>query len=92
MGARILAVADIFDALTAHRPYREPMPDEKVVKILREDADAGKLDGTVIDALERVLPRIVKIRNQINRRIRRRKRSLSVLMDVEQDRRWSRHG
>lgn len=86
LGARILAVADIFDALTAHRPYREPAPDEQVVRMLREDADAGKLDGSVVEALERALPRMVRIRNQINRRIRRKTRSISVLMDVEHGR------
>ena len=35
---RILTVADIYDALTADRPYRPAMPKEKAVRILREDA------------------------------------------------------
>ena len=82
VGARILAVADIFDALTAERPYRKPAPDEEVVQILRREADEGLLDGKVVDALERILPRLVEIRNKLNRRMRRKKRSLSVLMDV----------
>ena len=34
--ARILAVADVFEALTADRPYREAMPIEKALGIVRE--------------------------------------------------------
>jgi putative nucleotidyltransferase with HDIG domain len=36
--ARILAVADVFDALKAKRPYRDALPLEKVFAIMREDA------------------------------------------------------
>jgi HD-GYP domain-containing protein (c-di-GMP phosphodiesterase class II) len=35
--ARILMVADIFEALTAARPYRDGMPQEKVLNILEKD-------------------------------------------------------
>ncbi len=34
--ARILAAADVYEALTADRPYREAMPAEKALSILRE--------------------------------------------------------
>ena len=34
--ARILAVADAFDAMTSDRPYREGMSDSKALSILRE--------------------------------------------------------
>jgi HD-GYP domain-containing protein (c-di-GMP phosphodiesterase class II) len=69
MGARIVAVADIFDALTAHRPYRDPDPDDVVLEMLRQDALGGKLDMQVVQALAWVLPRIVEIRQEINDRI-----------------------
>ena len=49
--SRILAVADVFDALTANRPYREGMPLEKVFQILRKDAPRA-LDGLCVEALE----------------------------------------
>ena len=49
--ARILVVADIFDALAADRPYREAMPLEKVFAILRKDTPHA-LDGACVDALE----------------------------------------
>jgi HD-GYP domain-containing protein (c-di-GMP phosphodiesterase class II) len=42
--ARIIAVADIFDALTSKRPYKEAWPNEKAFELLRE------LSGTSLDA------------------------------------------
>lgn len=48
--ARILAVADIFEALTARRPYKEPMPLQKAISILNAMANEGKLDRDVIQA------------------------------------------
>jgi putative nucleotidyltransferase with HDIG domain len=35
--ARILAVADVYDALSAERPYREALPTEKVMEIIGRD-------------------------------------------------------
>jgi putative nucleotidyltransferase with HDIG domain len=49
--ARILAVADIYEALTADRPYREAMPREQALAIMREQRGTG-LCPTVVDALE----------------------------------------
>ncbi|TWT77318.1 Cyclic di-GMP phosphodiesterase response regulator RpfG [Posidoniimonas polymericola] len=39
IGARLLCVADMYEAMTASRPYREGMPQEKVLGIL--DSEAG---------------------------------------------------
>jgi putative nucleotidyltransferase with HDIG domain len=36
---RILAVADVFEALTADRPYRPALPDAEALDILRGDTD-----------------------------------------------------
>ncbi len=36
LGARIIAVADAFDAMTTNRPYRKALPMEKVIRELRE--------------------------------------------------------
>lgn len=47
---RIIAVADVFDALLAERPYRPAMPVEKALAILDKDADVG-LDGSCIEVL-----------------------------------------
>lgn len=34
--ARMIAVGDVFHALTSNRPYREPMAEEKVLQIIRD--------------------------------------------------------
>jgi HD-GYP domain-containing protein (c-di-GMP phosphodiesterase class II) len=48
--ARMMTLADIFDALTAgDRPYKRPVPMDRVLAILKEEADTGKLDGNLVD-------------------------------------------
>jgi len=60
LAARILAVADAFDAMSSDRPYRKSMPDDQVDRILR--AGAGKQwDPQVIDAFFRVRDEIRRI-------------------------------
>jgi HD-GYP domain-containing protein (c-di-GMP phosphodiesterase class II) len=48
--ARIIAVADAYDAMTSDRPYRKAMPFEKAEAIFREQT-GGQWDGDVVDAL-----------------------------------------
>lgn len=48
---RILAVADVFDALSADRPYREAMPLNEVFKIMDREAIAA-LDADCVDTLK----------------------------------------
>jgi putative nucleotidyltransferase with HDIG domain len=54
---RIAAVADIYDALTTDRPYRAGMTPAQGLAILYKESDAGQLDRSMVEALERVLPR-----------------------------------
>lgn len=49
---RIIAVADVFEALTADRHYRGAMPKEKALAILNDEVKRGKLDGNIVAALE----------------------------------------
>ena len=48
--SRAMVVADIYEALTADRPYRAGMPVEKALAILEQER-GDKLDGDAIDAL-----------------------------------------
>lgn len=49
LGARIVAVADTFDAFTSTRPYQPARPDQEALELL--DAEAGaQLDPGVVDA------------------------------------------
>jgi diguanylate cyclase (GGDEF)-like protein/putative nucleotidyltransferase with HDIG domain len=52
LGARILAVADVFDALLSSRPYRLAYSTEKALAIIYERAGA-QFDPGVVDALFR---------------------------------------
>ncbi len=49
--ARILVVADIYDALAAKRPYRDALPLEQVFAIMQKDAPQA-LDANVFEALK----------------------------------------
>jgi cyclic di-GMP phosphodiesterase len=55
-GARILAAAEIYDALTTSRPYQEKMPPEVAVERMR-DLSGSVLDPEVYRALEAAVRR-----------------------------------
>ena len=47
IGARIIAVCDVYEGITSNRPYRKPMKPERVVKIFEEEAGT-KLDADIV--------------------------------------------
>jgi len=51
LGARILAVADAFDAMTSKRPYRDPMGPQEALAVLRHGR-GRQWDPAVVEALE----------------------------------------
>jgi HD-GYP domain-containing protein (c-di-GMP phosphodiesterase class II) len=51
LGSRIMAVADIFTAITEDRPYRKAMPDERVISVLRSMVDDGSICPYVVSIL-----------------------------------------
>jgi HD-GYP domain-containing protein (c-di-GMP phosphodiesterase class II) len=57
--ARVLAVADVFEALTADRPYRGPMDPDEALAICRRDA-GEHLDALYVDALASGIGRATK--------------------------------
>lgn len=57
METRIVTMADIFDALTAERPYRAAMPLAKALGILESDVGSA-LDSTCFEALKRATQRM----------------------------------
>ena len=50
-GARAMAVADIFTALTEDRPYRKGYEKKEVVEIFSEMVSEGKIDKNITDIL-----------------------------------------
>lgn len=60
-GGRILAVADVFDAITSKRHYRDKMPIQKVIAILIGDSGTH-FDKSIVDKfLEISLNNIVEV-------------------------------
>jgi putative nucleotidyltransferase with HDIG domain len=54
--ARVLAVADMYEAMSARRPYRDAMPWSQIREILTRDAGSG-VDPECLRALERWVDR-----------------------------------
>jgi putative nucleotidyltransferase with HDIG domain len=52
LGARLIAVADFFDALTQHRSYRSPRDPEEVLREIAGEA-GGRFDPAVVALLGR---------------------------------------
>jgi HAMP domain-containing protein len=55
--ARIVAVADVYDALTSDRPYRAGMPPEKARQII-EEGSGSHFDATIVPVLQGALARV----------------------------------
>jgi putative two-component system response regulator len=62
--ARIVALADVFDALTSKRPYKEPWTIEDTTNYIL--AESGKqFDPELVTAFQLALPKIIEIRAQL---------------------------
>jgi len=55
--ARIMAVADAFDAMTSNRPYRQALPEEEALAELRRNAGTH-FDPRVVAAFEQIYPAV----------------------------------
>lgn len=53
--ARIVTIADIYNALTTDRPYRKAFTQEKAVEMIKEMRDDRKLDPRVVDAFLEIM-------------------------------------
>ena len=61
--ARIVAVADVFDALTSDRVYRRALPVDEAMRVMALGRGT-QFDSDVLDAFERSLSEILEIRAQ----------------------------
>ncbi|MDX8383015.1 MAG: HD domain-containing phosphohydrolase [Ghiorsea sp.] len=57
LSARIVAIADVFDALVNVRPYKKAWPLSKALALLRDESGAH-FDPDVVDAFFKALPEI----------------------------------
>ena len=58
LGARVICIADYFDALTSDRPYRAAVSTEAAVAVLRQESGKA-LDPSVVDAFVGALPQLM---------------------------------
>jgi len=63
VSARIVAIADVFDALTSRRPYKEPWSVSEALDLIRRER-GGHFDPELVDAFERCLPEILTVRER----------------------------
>ena len=63
LGARLMALADVYDALTSRRCYKEPIAHEKAVPMILEGSGTH-FDPLVVDAFERKQEKFLEIMNK----------------------------
>lgn len=82
LAARILAVADTYDALTSDRPYRSGLPQEKAEEILHAGAGT-QWDPDVIRTAIHVMPDLIAIRLAHSPSEPKRRRSGRTVADAD---------
>jgi putative two-component system response regulator len=60
--ARIVAIADVFDALSMDRPYKEAWPVERIMDFMTDNAGTH-FDPRMIEHFTRIFPEILAIRD-----------------------------
>ncbi len=60
--ARIVALADVFDALNMKRPYKEPWAIEQILEYVHSGAGAH-FDPRVVSVFDHMLPQLIDTRN-----------------------------
>jgi HD-GYP domain-containing protein (c-di-GMP phosphodiesterase class II) len=63
ISGRIVALADVYDALSCKRVYKEPWSEEKVLEEIRSQSGT-KFDPEVVNAFFEILPSIQAIQNR----------------------------
>lgn len=58
LGSKVMAVADVFTALTEDRPYRKGMSNEQTLRILENMGKNNKLDAELVSLVKNNIARI----------------------------------
>jgi HD-GYP domain-containing protein (c-di-GMP phosphodiesterase class II) len=80
LGARIMAVADIFTAVTENRPYRKGMQKDEVIMILKNMASDDKIDASIVEILITFYQDINKARIKAQKKARTRYEDFAKLL------------
>lgn len=62
---RIVSVADVFDALTSRRPYKDPFPVEKASNIIKKER-GEHFDPCVVDVFQKNTDEILRIKTEVD--------------------------
>jgi len=65
INAKIFALADVFDALTSKRPYKEAYPVEKALNIIRQGS-GNHFDPLIVKAFETIARQMYEEMSQFN--------------------------
>ncbi|MCJ8318850.1 MAG: two-component system response regulator [Colwellia sp.] len=63
ISARIVAIADVFDALTSERPYKKAWTEERAIALLKEDAGTH-FDPSLVPEFIKCLPKVREVQAQ----------------------------
>mgnify|MGYP001599780595 FL=1 len=63
LDARIVAIADVYDAMTSERPYRKAISNEEVDRIIKENA-GSQFDPRVVNAFFDIKDKILEIKQK----------------------------
>ncbi|MFM7652224.1 MAG: HD domain-containing phosphohydrolase [Vulcanococcus sp.] len=64
--SRIIAVADVLDALISHRPYKQAWPIEQAIEELERLVAIGKFDRECVEAVKKHRDEILTIRDRFS--------------------------
>lgn len=67
--ARIVAVADVFDALSMKRPYKEPWPVSRILDFFKENT-GSHFDRRLVEAFMDIMPKVLEVKNEWDARER----------------------
>lgn len=65
VGSRILAVADVFTALSEKRPYRDGLDKNQTIALMKESAAGGGLDGDIVSLCVAHFDEIDQVRRDV---------------------------
>ena len=63
LGGRICGLADVFDAITSDRPYRDRVPVETALELIKESSGLF-FDPQLVEVFERKFDEILKVRSE----------------------------
>ena len=63
LSARIMAIADVFDALISKRCYKEAMPIDDAINIIIKDAGTH-FDPNIVEVFKEILPQFIEAANK----------------------------